>query len=1251
MVKGMKAYTKDIVQTIKKGKKRFFAIMIICALGVCMLTGLKASCVDLRYSADKFFDEQNLFDISIVSTMGLTEEDIEALARLEFVEDVEGAYSETVFTVVDGKTKQAEMRVLSEMGINVPYLLDGELPLCPDEILITEKYLSETGKGIGDTIVIEEDIEKEKSDELSDDEKNSNQEQQEVDNSINSQEEQQDFESQESSENENTDKENGESDSITSLDEDDDDLEIEIEEEKEEPNFLYTTYTIVGVVTDVMDINSNEGAVAFRSNSTNDYTFFVMPEAVSSDIYTAIYMTLYDCDELMCYSDAYEEKTDAVVKLLEEEIKADREKARYDEVTGEAIGKIEDAEQEMNDKFADVEEEIADAKVEIEDGWSELLDGEEELINGEEDIKEAERKLAKAQRELERAERELADAKEELEDGWEELESGEVLLQLSESAIAEMESMLKTSEETFKESEEALNKTEAEIPKQFESMRVLLKGEIASTQADIRETETEITNLKLEIEQLEAEIAELEEKEAQETISEAEKILLTVKKESFKEKETELSQKETQLERRKEQLEVYEDSLENLDKQERDAYAEVEKGRKELENGRKELEDGRKEIVDAKAELEANKKTLEEGRAELEKGQKEFEDGQKQIKDGWAELEKGWDELEKAYDDVKDGWDELEDGKQELTDGESELEQNVSEYEEKKQEALDLIADAKKEIEDLKMTEWYISTRVSLSGYSNIKTDAGCIEAIGDAFPIIFLTIAILISLTTISRMVEEDRGLIGTYKALGFTDKEIRRKYAVYALLACIFGGILGDFMGFVVLPNIIFYIFGVMYQLPAYILKFDVLYGVGGVILFVVGIVGASIASCEAELSHMPAMLMRPKAPKNGSRVFLERITPVWSRLSFLNKVTARNLFRYKKRLFMTLFGIAGCTALLLCGYTIKDTVTSLMPLQYEETYTYDVMAVAEDNEKLVEYLEDDTSIRKYMNTLITNVKLINEEGKEETIQLIVLPENEKFRGFINLFTQENERITLGEDDVFATINVSKVLGFEKGDFVTVQTLELDLEEVEITEVVMNYLGNSIYMTQAKYEELFGTFEPNGALILLDKNTQNDFATELAEKDGILSAVATDSLKDDFEPAFQIINLVVYIVIILAAALAFVVLFTLATTNISERERELATIKVLGFYDNEVHSYVNKETLILTSLGILIGLPAGNFLGVWLMSILNMPAIYFKATLSPISYVISAVIAISFAFIVNFITDRSLDVINPVEALKSIE
>ena len=552
------------------------------------------------------------------------------------------------------------------------------------------------------------------------------------------------------------------------------------------------------------------------------------------------------------------------------------------------------------------------------------------------------------------------------------------------------------------------------------------------------------------------------------------------------------------------------------------------------------------------------------------------------------------------------------------------------------------------------MTEWYITTRTSLSGYNNIKTDADCIEAIGQAFPILFMTIAILISLTTMSRMIEEDRGLIGTYKALGFSDDEIRRKYVIYALSACIIGGILGDLLAYFVLPWIMFIVFGVMYQLPAYSYTFDVLYGIGGIVLFIAGIVGAAYVSCNSVLKSMPAMLMRAKAPSSGSRVLLERITPIWSRLSFLNKVTARNLFRYKKRLFMTLFGIAGCTSLLLAGYTIKDTVVELLPLQYEETFRYDVMVVADDNDKLLGYLDERGDVRSYINTMVTNVKIIAENGNEETVQLVVIPEGDNISRYIRLYDAEGERQKLTDEDVFVTTNLSMVVGFEEEDFVIIQNMNLVQADVEVTKVVMNYLGNSVYMTEAMYEESFAEpFEPNAAYVLLNTKEEKhaEFVEALEGEDGILTIMGTQDMVANFDSAFYIINMVVYIVIILAGALAFVVLFTLATTNISERERELATIKVLGFYDAEVHSYVNKETLILTCLGIIMGMPLGKIMGEWLMGVLEMPSIYFYPSLYPESYAYASIIAVVFALLVNLMTNKSLNKIDPVEALKSIE
>ena len=436
-------------------------------------------------------------------------------------------------------------------------------------------------------------------------------------------------------------------------------------------------------------------------------------------------------------------------------------------------------------------------------------------------------------------------------------------------------------------------------------------------------------------------------------------------------------------------------------------------------------------------------------------------------------------------------------------------------------------------------------------------------------------------------------------------------------------------------------------------YFLGFHYVYGLGGVALFVGGISIAAIVSCEAELKSMPAMLMRPKVPRSGSRIFLEKLPVFWKRFSFLNKVTARNLFRYKKRFFMTVFGITGCTALLVCGYTIKDTVTELMPKQYEHIYRYDLMMVAESQEKIKEVVEAEDNIVSYIEAHINQVKLINQEGEETTVQIIAVPDEVSLESYISLVSPKGNELVLEKENIFITINASNLLEVKAGDMIAVQNLHLEQANVTITDITMNYMGNHIYMTASMYEKLFGTYENNGALVQLSDacTDQTAYAEQIAEQDGMLSVVGTEKMKAGFEPGFRIIRLVVYIVIILAAALAFVVLFTLATTNISERERELATIKVLGFFDKEVYAYVNKETLILTALGILLGLPVGTIFGEWLMAVLNLPSIYFDACIYPVSYVISASLAFVFALIVNQMTNRTLNKIDPVEALKSIE
>ncbi len=1131
------AYNKDIRRSIWMGKKRFFAIMLITALGVTMLTGLKAGCVDLRYSADCFLDTQRLFDIQVVSTLGLTEEDIETLAQLSEVEDAEGAYSAKVSAVVHDKSYGASVSTFREQGMNRPALIEGRMPEETDEIAVTEVFTADAGCGIGDVITISEDL-----------------------------------------------------------------------DDEEDPVFVNTKYRITAVVLDPRDINNAEGAVVFRTSSTDEYAFFVVPEAVDSEIYTSVYLTLAGARKMHCYSDEYEELTGRVTDLIEAEIKEQRERARYDELTGEAWEELADAEAEVEEELADARRELADAETELADGREALADGEAELADAEREAREG---LADARRQIADGYAELNKGKNELEASCRKLEEGEGQIRTAREELAQGE---QTAREELARARQELNggnEQLAENHRQLNAQAQQLAGAFGeywpTVQWDMYVQA--LANQQGEAEARDAFVAMLP-------------------------PGTDMTQ-----------IDMLAAGLAQVIGAERD----IERQRAELDA----------QEAAAEAQFAAAWQQIADSEAEISYGKRQLEEGEGAIRYNEEKLKEAEEELAKQEADIRrelaDARAEIAKNRKKLADGEEELAEGRKDYEEGKAEAYEELADARKEIEDIDMTQWYVQDRTSLSGYANVESDAKSIEALGTVFPIVFFIVAILISLTTITRMVEEDRGLIGTYKALGFTDHEIRRKYMVYALMASLAGSLLGDVGGFIVLPRILFVIFDTMYLIPEYALQFDAVYGIGGAVLFVGGIAAATAAACEAELSHMPAVLMRPKAPRAGSRVLLERITFLWNRMSFLNKVTARNLFRYKKRLLMTIFGIMGCMALLLFGFAVKDSVTDLMPRQYEQVYRYDVMAVgaATDNEKLLSYLSGDVNVFDYLNVQVESVKLKNAADEEEKVQLFVVPDEADFSGYVRLYNLDYTEAELLPGEVIVTQNAANILDLQEGTAISLQRLNLEQADTAITRVVKNYLGNNIYMTQTTYETLFEEYEPNGALINLSDACADQiaYADALGEREEILSCVSTEKLREEFSGAFALINMVVYIVIVMAACLAAVVLFTLATTNISERGRELATIKVLGFFDREVHLYVNKETLILTAIGILFGNPLGYLFAQTLTYVLNMPAMYLEVSLYPKSYLLASLMSFGFALLVNIITDRSLDAIDPVEALKSVE
>ena len=1095
------AFRKDILRTIRGNLKRFVAIVVITILGTAMFSGLKAGCDDLRAAADDFYDSQNLFDARVLSTLGITQGDVDALSELEGVEFAEGGYSETAYVKVAGERASVDVKALSDSGFNEPYLVEGRLPETPGEVAVTAGYLKDSGKSIGDT------------------------------------------------------------------------LQLEAAEDENNEVFERCDYTVVGTVIDPMEVNNAEGSMSFRAASSSDYAFFVTPDNVTADTFTVAYVRLAGASELLCYSAEYDdvvaEATDRIDAIRDE-----RAQARTDEVVGDALEQVEDGEREAQESFDEAEQAFADGQKEIDDGRAELADGQAELDAGRQD-------LIDGQAEIDAIRQTLIDSQAELDAGREELEDGQA---------------------------------------QLDAARTELEEQRAQVEDGLRQ-----------IEQMQPQIDEARQ---------------------------ELEEGRDQLEKQQQQLDWAIEQGILTPEQIEAAQAAIDAGLKELEAVEQEIA----KFDAQKAQLEAALPQIEEGQSEIDARQKLIDDGvaeldaaQKQINDGWAQLYAGQDEIDSGWAELYAGQDELDAGAAELEDGQRELDEQRADYEREKADALAELADARAEVEDIDPATWYIQDRSSLSGYSSIESDADSIEALGTAFPIIFLVVAILVSLTAITRLVEEQRGLIGTYKSLGFAKHQVYAKYLIYALSACLVGGFIGNVFGFVLLPLFLFTVFDVMYVLPGYPILYNVASGLFGILLFVVAIGGSAFLSCRSEIHQTPADLLRPKVPKFGSRIFLERIPAIWRRLSFLNKVTARNLFRYKKRFFMTVAGIMGCTALIVCAFVIKDSVALMAPEQYESIDQYDIMAVvdADDLDSVADSLSADDRVADLTRVLIDSGEVGNGEDSVDA-QIIAAPDGATLEGYVAMTDASGTALSLPTEGMLVTNNASQVLGLEQGADAVLQDSSLEQRSARVVGVSQSYLGNYAYLSQASYEKLFGagSYAPNAVLVQLTDDTDGPaFADELSQDSTYFSVVSTREMEDSFASSFALINTVVLVILVMAAALAFTVLFTLSTTNISERERELATIKVLGFRRGEVHHYVNKETLILTAIGIAFGLVAGPPLGGVLLGSLNMPGIAFPNHIEWYSMVISAVLPFAFALVVNLITNRTLDRIDMIGALKSVE
>lgn len=599
----------------------------------------------------------------------------------------------------------------------------------------------------------------------------------------------------------------------------------------------------------------------------------------------------------------------------------------------------------------------------------------------------------------------------------------------------------------------------------------------------------------------------------------------------------------------------------------------------------------------------------------------------------------------------------LSNDQKKIDEGQAELNKNKSDYQNSIANARQKLSDAKNKVSDISMAKWYVWDRSYNESIAGLKSDVSFIQAVTKAFPVIFFLVAVLISLTTMTRMVEEDRGLIGTYKSLGYSNFQISIKYILYAVLACIIGGILGSILGFVALPKVIEVVTSTLYSLPKFQLFFNPYYGIGGFGMFLLGIAGATAISCAEMLRHRPAELMRPKAPKTGSRILLEYIPFIWKRLNFLNKVTCRNLFRYKKRAIMTIVGISGCTMLIVLGFGLRDSVVSLTTDQFNRVTVYDAIVMTDNlnTAKMNTLANEWKASGKVKDTLQLQIKSLTLRNKRDSLDItvMVIPEGSDLGHFVNLYDSKTHKsITLPKNGIVVTQNAAKKLALTSGDTVSMQN-ENNLErDFRVSYVSTNYTGNYVYVSESYYQAAFGDYNGTSFLLnLTNKKEDQKWLDTLSDDERILKVNSSQSMMDAFSKVNNVINMVVYLLIGMSAVLALTVLFTLSNINISERERELATIKVLGFRREEVYSYVNRETFILTLLGIICGLPAGFGITYGILSNVTIANISFKVRVSIISYLIAAVITLVFALLVNKVTNKDLRKINMVEALKSVE
>lgn len=811
-----------------------------------------------------------------------------------------------------------------------------------------------------------------------------------------------------------------------------------------------------------------------------------------------------------------------------------------------------------------------------------------------------------------------------------------------QESIDEYEKGKKEGEEELKKAKDKIEDSEKEIKNaenELETGKTKAKKEISNAKAEISSSENKLKKSEKEYEEgLEKYSKGVKEYNSNKSKLESSLDVLNDNLKKLKDLKEEIEK----------QIALIEDEIKNGNLENEDKLVLLKNQLSDLNSNIKEIESNKNkinnELSSAEKELNKTKKALDSAKKEIDNGYKELEKGKKELSSRESSLNNQFAKAEK----------EIEDGKKEIEDAKETLEKEEKKFNEEIKDAEKEIEDAKEDIEGIKEGKWYIFDREDDTGFSSFIDSINSMNNIATLFPIIFYLVAILISSTSMSRMVEEERGDIGTLKALGYSNLRIINKYIAYSLLSTVLGGIIGMFIGFILIPTVVWENYSIIYYLPEFYPKLRFSYGILGTVIAVICITGSTVHSAYKELKDEPSSLMRPKSPKMGKKVILEKIPFIWKRLNFSSKTTVRNVFRYKKRALMTIIGISGCTALILAGFGLRDSIKDIAEYQYGRVFEYDlVVSLNKEDEELVNLVKNSDIVESVSLTDSLSGSISAEEIKRDT-SIIVVENTEDFKNVANLRDIDSGNIIdLSNEGVLISDKLASLLEIEKGENITLTDSDNNEFEYKVLGIVENYIGHYVYINKDLYESKENDFNIN-TLFIKYKEGNNDneaFEEMLLDDNSVTSITVVENSLEHVRDLLKSLDLVVMILIVSSALLAFVVLYNLANVNISERVKEIATLKVLGFYDKEVDNYINRESIILTCIGIVIGLIAGVFLTGFVISTCETENMRFARNILLHSYIYSILITSVFSIIVNFATHFVLKKINMVESLKSIE